>query len=172
MENKQGKNSIVIREEPEYLLVEYLDKENGCIREIYNGPGSLVWQYRTFVPSMNFYTIRVNKLLELDATVPNEERIQAIVPMQKYSKSMAGCKKVTSEGGQVKRKVGKTLVEGYMNRNNQENRGCLHKHGNHVNQLAYLLHCNECGFEYEANAIRNHSKKIKMSGLFLHAHIR
>lgn len=33
----------------------------------------------------------------------------------------------------------------------QENRGCLNKPGNHYNQIAYLLHCNECGFEYEAN---------------------
>ena len=29
--------------------------------EIYNGPGHLVWEYRSFVPSMNHYTIRVNK---------------------------------------------------------------------------------------------------------------
>ena len=40
----QGKDAIVIREEPEYLLVEYLDKENGAIREIYNGPGAYAWQ--------------------------------------------------------------------------------------------------------------------------------
>ena len=33
----QGKNSIIIREEPEYLIVEYLDNENGIIKEIYNG---------------------------------------------------------------------------------------------------------------------------------------
>lgn len=46
---------------------------------------------------------------------------------------------------------GKTLVKGYTNRNNQENYGCLNKPGNHYNQTAYLLHCNECGFEYEAN---------------------
>ena len=27
----------------------------------------------------------------------------------------------------------------------------VNKPGNHYNQTAYLLHCNECGFEYEAN---------------------
>ena len=43
------------------------------------------------------------------------------------------------------------MVKGYTNRNNQENYGCLNKPGNHYNQMAYLLHCNECGFEYEAN---------------------
>lgn len=143
------------------MLVEYLDRENGTIQEIYNGLGRAAWQYRSYVPSMNFYTIRVNKLLELDATVPDAERIQAIVPIKKYQKSsmptkthlksIAVTKNVVSEEGQPKRKVGKTLVAGYINRNNQENRGCLNKPGNHYNQTAYLLHCNKCGFEYEAN---------------------
>ena len=86
----QGKESIVIREEPEYLLVEYLDKESGTIREIYNGPGALAWQYRSYVPSMNFYTIRINKLLELDATISDEERITPIVSMRKYIKNTTG----------------------------------------------------------------------------------
>ena len=147
----QGKESIVIREKPEYLLVEYLDKETGTILEIYNGPGALAWQYRSYVPSMNFYTIRINKLLELDATIHDEERITPVIPMKKYIKNMAGKKEVSSEYGQVKKKTGKTLVKGYINRNNQENYGSLNKPGNHANQIAYLLHCNECGFEYEAN---------------------
>ena len=147
----QGNNYIVIREEPEYLIVEHLDKETGTIQEIYNGPGSLAWQYRSYVPSMNFYTIRVNKLLKLNAIVPDAERIQPIIPMKKYSKCITASMKATKKRGQAKRKVGKSLVVGYINRNNQENRGCLDKPGNHVNQLAYLLHCNVCGFEYEAN---------------------
>ncbi len=147
----QGKESIVIREEPEYLLVEYLDKETGTIQEIYNGPGSLAWQYRSYVPSMNSYTIRVNKLFELDAIVTDEDRIPSVIPVKKCVKGYVGSKKEIVEQGQTKRKVGKTLIEGYINRNNQENRGCLNKSGNHANQLAYLLHCNECGFEYEAN---------------------
>lgn len=140
----QGKDSIVIREEPDYLLVEYLDKENGTIQEIYNGPGALAWKYRSYVPSMNFYTIRINKLLELNDTIPDENRIGAITPIEKYKKSSI------SKDKKPKR-TGKTLVAGYINRNNQLNKGCLNKPGNHVNQLAYLLHCNECGFEYEAN---------------------
>lgn len=147
----QGKDSIVLREEPEYLLVEFLDKETGTIQEIYNGPGALAWQYRSFVPSMNFYTIRINKLLELDATISDEERIMPIVPMRKYIKNTTGKIEVISEAGQTKKKTGKTLVRGYINRNNQENYGCLNKPGNHYNQMAYLLHCNNCGFEYEAN---------------------
>lgn len=147
----QGKDSIVIREEPEYLLVEYLDKENGTIQEIYNGPGALAWQYRSYVPSMNFYTVRVNKLLELDATLRDEERIIPVSSVPKFDKSIISKKKEITEKGHAKRKTGRTLVEGYINRNNQENYGCLNKPGNHYNQMAYLLHCNECGFVYEAN---------------------
>ena len=147
----QGKDSIVIREEPEYLLVEYLDKETGTIREIYNGSGALAWKHRSYVPSMNFYTIRVNKLLELDAEVQDEDRIQTIIPIEKYTKETMVSSHVTSTNQQAKRKMRKTLVEGYTNRNNQENKGCLNKPGNHYNQMAYLMHCNMCGFEYEAN---------------------
>ena len=151
----QGKDSIVIREEPEYLLVEYLDKETGAIKEIYNGPGALAWQYRNDVPSMNFYTIRINKLLELDPSVPDAERLKPIVPIEKYVKSMTATKKIVepkeTASRQRSKKPGKTLIAGYINRNNQENKGCMNKPGNHYNQMAYLLHCNECGFEYEAN---------------------
>ena len=147
----QGKESIVIREEPEYLLVEYLDRETGTIREIYNGPGSLAWQYRNYVASMNFYTIRVNKLLDLDTRVPDAERIKPLFPVEKYLKTNVGVRTVSTEKSHAAGKAGKTLVKGYVNRNNQENRGCLNKPGTHYNQKAYLLHCNECGFEYEAN---------------------
>lgn len=139
----QGKDSIVIREEPEYLLVEYLDKESGTIQEIYNGPGALAWQYRSYVPSMNFYTIRINKLLELDAIIPDEERIRPVVCMKKYVKSIPAKKENVVKTDQGRRKTGKTLIQGYVNRNNQENYGCLNKPGNHANQMAYLLHCNE-----------------------------
>lgn len=146
----QGKESIVIREEPEYLLVEYLDNTTGTIREIYNGPGSVAWQYRSYVPSMNFYTIRVNKLLELNEMVPDERRILPVVPIEKYEKPVL-VKTPKTDASKKKNKPRKTLIEGYINRNNQENKGCLNKPGNHYNQMAYLLHCNECGFEYEAN---------------------
>lgn len=133
------------------MLVEFLDKETGTIREIYNGPGALAWQYRSYVPSMNFYTIRVNKLLELDATVTEENRIKPIVSMEKYINNTLETKATKAKMNSGNEKVGKTLVESYINRNNQENYGCLNKPGNHINQYAYLMHCNECGYEYEAN---------------------
>lgn len=84
----QKLDSIVIREEPDYLLVEYLDKENGVIKEIYNGPGAYAWEYKSYVPSMNFYTLRVNKLLELDAKIPDEERIMPLIAIEKLRNAM------------------------------------------------------------------------------------
>lgn len=69
----QGNNQIAIREQPEYLLVEYLDKETGMIREIYNGPRTIAWQVAGYVPGLNHYTMRSNRLLELDKTVPDEQ---------------------------------------------------------------------------------------------------
>ena len=66
-----------------------------------------------------------------------------------YVKTVVQSENLECTGG--KRKPGKTLIAGYVNRNNQENKGCLNKPGNHYNQMAYLLHCNNCGFEYEAN---------------------
>lgn len=148
----QKMDSIVIRENPDYLIVEYLDKNNGKIQEIYNGPGDLVWKYASYVPSMNFYTLRVNKLLEIAPTVPTDERIAQIVPVPKYVRERTAkheCEKdlIFNSTG----KKGKTLVIGYVNRNNQENMGCLNKMGNHYNQMAYAMRCNNCGFEYEAN---------------------
>lgn len=82
--------------------------------------------------------IHVNKLLDLD-------------PVEKYLKTNVGVRTVSTEKSHAAGKAGKTLVKGYVNRNNQENRGCLNKPETHYNQKAYLLHCNECGFEYEAN---------------------
>ena len=74
----QKTDAIVIREKPDYLIVEYLDKKRGCICEIYNGPGDYVWEYASYVPSMNFYTLRVSKLLEIDKIVPTNEKITMI----------------------------------------------------------------------------------------------
>lgn len=148
----QGNSQIVIREEPEYLLVEYLDKESGMIREIYNGPGTIAWQAASYVPSLNHYTMRINRLLESDKTVSDEQRIKALVTIEKYIKSVFHSESTNAaEEKKSNKKPGKTLIAGYVNRNNQENKGCLNKPGTHYNQTAYWLHCNQCGFEYEAN---------------------
>lgn len=148
----QGNDYISIKEEPEYLLVEYLDKKTGTIQEIYNGPGSIAWQAASYSQSENHYMMRINRLLELDKTVPDDQRIKALVPIEKYVKPVLHSVSTNAtEKKKSKRKPGKTLFAGYVNSNNQENKGCLNKPGTHYNQTAYLLHCNQCGFEYEAN---------------------
>ena len=50
-------------------------------------------------------------------------KIIMIVPMKKYTKNTTGKTESTSEYGQGKKKPGKTLIKGYVNRNNQENYG-------------------------------------------------
>ena len=99
---------------------------------------------------MGQYTLRVNKLLELDKNVPDKERILPIIEINKYSKQVTCEDKIVKQKS-TKRQNGKTLVVGLVNRNNQMNKGCLNKPGTHYNQKAYLMHCNICGYEYEAN---------------------
>lgn len=47
--------------------------------------------------------------------------------------------------------AGKSLVEGYINHNNQKNCGCTGKEGTLAGQRSFLMKCLDCGFEYEAN---------------------
>ncbi len=94
------------------------------------------------------------KLLEIDKIVPTNEKIKAIVPIEKFCKGEIQFQDTSKENGFVRKqsnKRGKTLVTGYVNRNNQENIGCLNRPGNHNNQMLYAMRCNNCGFEYEAN---------------------
>ena len=101
---------------------------------------------------MNHYMIRVNNLLELNQQVKDEDRIKALVPIEKFSdKVFKLASSVICDEKKSNKKPGKTLVIGYINRYQQENLGCLNKLGNHYNQLAYQMKCNVCGFKYEAN---------------------
>lgn len=146
----QKADYIDIKYEPDYLIVEYLDKSKGCLYEIYNGPGSLVWEHTKYYKSSNEHTISVRKLLELDEQVSDEDRICHIVPVKKFRDVYDG---IVSKTTEVKKKVskGKTVQIGYVNRNMQENMGCLNKNGTHPNQQAYKMRCQLCNFEYEAN---------------------
>ena len=40
---------------------------------------------------------------------------------------------------------------GYVNKNKQENMGCLNTAGTHMNQMAYKMKCQVCGYVYESN---------------------
>lgn len=70
-------DNIVINHEPEHLIVLYLNK-NGNIYEVYNGPGTAPWESASKRDSHNNRHMRVNKLMELDALVDDEDRIKPI----------------------------------------------------------------------------------------------
>lgn len=75
-------DNIVINHEPDYLIVLYLRK-NGDIFEVYNGPGKEPWNSAGKVDSHNNRHMRVNKLMELDDFVSEEDRILQIHELQK-----------------------------------------------------------------------------------------
>lgn len=95
----------------------------------------------------------VNKLLELDRMVKQEEKIHALIPIEKYVKLKVEPETKESIVKHKKQAVskGKTLQLGYINRNGQENIGCLNKPGTHIGQTLYQMKCTECGYLYEAN---------------------
>ena len=63
------------RKAPDYLIALHLNQVTGQIREIYNGPGTGL-QKRVYL----------TKLVELDRSVPDGERIAALHSVEKYQK--------------------------------------------------------------------------------------
>mgnify|MGYP007070231444 CR=1 FL=1 len=78
-------DDVIISTEPNYLIVMYLTR-NGDVYEVYNGSGKLPWDTASKRDSHNNRHMRVNKLLELDALVPAEDRIGQINPIEKMKK--------------------------------------------------------------------------------------
>jgi len=74
---------IGIRSKPEHLLVLQLDKQ-GSFTEIYNGPGSKVWEEVAGkpAPSNGQYQVSLTKLRSLMELVPEEERMPMVVPQR------------------------------------------------------------------------------------------
>lgn len=139
-------NQIVINEEPDYLIVLRLNKVNGTISEVYNGPGKQPWDSAYIYQKRNVRYMQLNKLLELDKTVSDTDRIKAINSIEKYQKN------IVAKSSKVKKsQVGKTLITGYVNKNNQENCGSTGEIGNHEGQIFYAMKCLECGHTYKAN---------------------
>ena len=84
--------NIGINEEPEYLLVLYLTKK-GDVYEVYNGRGKAPWESASKSDRHNNRHMRVNKLMELDATILSRERIIAKKPIEKMRKEYKNKKK-------------------------------------------------------------------------------
>lgn len=135
---------IVINEEPDYLIVLFLNRDTGEISEIYNGKGNKPWETAYLYKKRNTKYMITSKLLQLDREVVDSDRIRKLNPIKKYEKQ------IISSSGSINKK-GKTLIEGYINKNNQENFGCTGKDGNHEGQVLYKMKCLDCGYEYESN---------------------
>ena len=73
------KKVVGIRHEPKYLLVLEVD-DDGNFEEVYNGPGSIVWDLvkDKKKPSNGQYQIPLSKLREKNGTVGSRDRINAI----------------------------------------------------------------------------------------------
>lgn len=78
-------DDVVISSKPDYLIVLYMTRK-GDVYEVYNGTGKLPWINSSKRDSHNNRHMRVNKLLELDALVPLEDRIGQINPIEKMKK--------------------------------------------------------------------------------------
>lgn len=72
----------MINHEPEYLIAMYLNK-NGDVYEIYNGSGREPWYVSSKRDSHNNRHMRVNKLMELDKLVQDEDRIKRVHHIEK-----------------------------------------------------------------------------------------
>lgn len=77
-------NKIILRENPDYILILYLDRANGEVTEIYNGTGNRVWEASRYVRQMNYYRISVPKLLQLREQITDDERIKQEHPVKPY----------------------------------------------------------------------------------------
>jgi hypothetical protein len=73
-------NSAAFRSEPEHTIVIKIEPD-GTFEEIYNGPGSLVWEQFSgkSLPSNGQYQISLNKLVALNKNVAQSQRIPKII---------------------------------------------------------------------------------------------
>ena len=76
---------VLLGEEPDYLLVLYL-ANTGAVFEVYNGPGKLAWDSVENSDKRGYKHLRINKLMELDSLVKDEERIPQIKGIRKMRK--------------------------------------------------------------------------------------
>lgn len=138
------RGSIMLNEEPDYLIVLYLDRKTGEIKEVYNGKGKAPWETSYLYKKRNTNYMTLSKLIKLDEGVNDVERIPQLHQVGKFEKKNHDVLRTSGSAG-------KTLTEGYVNSRNQKNCGCTGKEGNHKGQLLYAMKCLDCGFEYEAN---------------------
>ncbi len=79
----QGNHGIALRSEPDHLIVLWLDHHTGDSWEVYNGPGSPVWNACRKISSNGTRSIGMAKLKKIAAEVPAGWRIEPAVPIGK-----------------------------------------------------------------------------------------
>ena len=142
------RKSYVFSGEPDYLIALHLNKDTGEITEVYNGPGDIVFaELQTKTPQ-----ISLNRLVELNESVPEHMRILAVHQLPAYKLKTTPTTSNSRPTEQIKTSVrGKSLELGYINNHQQKNCGSTGEPGNHAGQTYYWMECQHCMHKYKAD---------------------
>ena len=103
------RGSVLIKYEPEYLIVLYLSAE-GEIYEVYNGSGEKAWSIASKPDVSGNRRLSIKGLCNLDSTNSDNERVQQIHTIQKYHLHETG-----KSGNAVRRiPIGKVATYGQI----------------------------------------------------------
>ena len=76
-------DSVDINDVPDYLLVLFLNKKDGSVYEVYNGPCG--WLRDCKRTKNGWYSRTLNKLVELDKSISDDCRIESVKTIKKWS---------------------------------------------------------------------------------------
>lgn len=144
-------DTIVLSEQPDYLIALYMDRKTGEVQEIYNGPGEIPYMKSYEYKKHNNRYMSVSMLCREDSGITLNERIPVIHEIRKLKKTFHKVRNSKNHQGISKHDLMPTTDTGYINKNNQENCGITGKEGTHSGQKLYQMKCRECGYSYEAN---------------------
>jgi hypothetical protein len=144
-------DTIIISEQPDYLIILYLNRRTGEVFEIYNGPGEIPFMRSYEYTKHNNRYMSVSMLCEEDTKVKPFERIPAVQDIAKFRMQIHKENTRRNHLGSFNNYAKKSIEVGYINKNNQENCGITGKEGTHVGQKLYNMKCQLCGYVYEAN---------------------
>lgn len=144
-------NTIVISEQPDYLIALFMNRKTGEVQEIYNGPGEVPYMKSYEYKKHNNRYMSVSMLCSEDARIIPNERICVIHEIKKFKKPLHNVRNNKNQQGISKHVSKPTTDVGYINKNNQENCGITGKEGTHSGHKLYQMKCRKCGYSYEAN---------------------
>ena len=101
-------DNVLIGEAPDYLIVLYLTK-TGNIYEVYNGPGAIPWESGGKPDKRGYKHLRVNKLMNLDKGINQDDRISAVHPIEKLTPALKNIRKTNLNTG-AKRNLSKRAL--------------------------------------------------------------